>query len=110
MDIGVFPNELMLAATLTAMVSAAFYAKRKRDYLVAAWMAPLGWLAVYFFVLIANVQPFCDNLALRVALYRPAMFFLLAFMVLHFVNGRFNDAVESVLKRVMRWINCYRQS
>ncbi len=107
MEGGYFTDTLMALASFASLIGAAFYAFRKHDYLVAAWMLPLLWIAI-FYTVIATGCALDSDAELRVILYRPGMFFLLVFMTLHFFNGRVNRAIEKVHQRVTAWIQRFK--
>ncbi len=108
MEGGFFTDALMAIASGLSIIGAAFYAHRKRDYLVAAWTLPLLWIAVFYAALAVNCEPLNSSADLRVVFYRPGMFFLLIFMGLHFFNGRVNNAIEKVHRQVTAWIRRFK--
>ncbi len=108
MEGGYFPDALMALASGLSIAAAAFYAYKKTDYLVAAWILPLLWITVFYGLLALNCEPLNDSADLRVVFYRPGMFFLLVFVCVHFFNGRVNEAIEKVHRQVAAWIQRFR--
>ena len=120
MNGGMFPDWLMGLAAFVCIFVASHYAHRKGDYLVAAWTLPLSWLAMFYLLMFLQVDPVHDNADLRVILFRPGMFFLLLFVILHFANGRVNRAIAHLHRRaeqefdhfrreLMRWTKLFKR-
>ena len=98
-------DALMLLAVIVTMGAALHFARRKRDYLVAAWVGPLLWLAAYYAILLFEVDPVHDNPELRMFVYRPGMLLMLLFVTLHLLNGKINLLIDRVHARMKRWWN-----
>lgn len=93
MEGGIFPDWLMLIVTIAAIIGAGYYARRREDYIVAAWIVPLLLMTVFFGSVTFQIDPLHDHEELRETLERTGEFFLFLFMFVRFLDGSINKVI-----------------
>ncbi len=108
MTYDLFPSWFMLASVVVAIGVFGHYGWVKRDYFILAALVPLFELAVYYGCVAAEVDPVHNDPAMRLALFRPGLWFSVMFFCLHLVNGRLNRMLDKVLLTIQtcvrRWV------
>lgn len=92
----------MLALTLAALVAAVVHGHKRRSYVVMSWAVPLLWTAVFYTVLVFDIEPINSDLDLRLAFFRPGQAFLFAGIVVYLLNGRVNAALDHLFDHLER--------
>lgn len=71
--------------------------KRPTDYVVVFWTIPQAILALYYFLVWRDVQPFYSSIPYREALIRPGLTFGMIFLIVFLSNGTINRAINKML-------------
>ena len=86
-------------AFIVLLVAELIYLHNKeQNYFVRAMTLPTMVLATFYMVLTLDIEPIASNTDLRLAIFRPSLIALVAFMAAFFLNGRINTEIG-------RWIH-----
>ena len=94
----VIPEPIMLLTLLLTTMTVTWYGVARRNWMMLAIDVALLWLILFYSLLIWD-QLDENDYALRVALYRPGLLFLLLFFSIFLLNGHINRALNWFLTR-----------
>lgn len=111
---GLFSNVFMFVIMMAGMATLIWMlrtTKRQFPWTTAVWLLPMFWMAVFYGILVFQIEPIHSDPTLRVALYRPGFFFFFLFVILDKLNGRVNLFLDSILQGVSCfWASMHRKS